>query len=42
MSQVDTYFRDMHYNWNWQEVVMDYKIRTILEGEDSLLKDFLV
>lgn len=24
-----------------QEAVMDYKIRTILEGEDSLLQDFL-
>lgn len=24
-----------------QEAVMDYKIRTILEGEDSLLEDFL-
>lgn len=25
----------------WQEAVMDYKIRTILAGEDSLLQDFL-
>lgn len=24
-----------------QEAIMDYKIRTILEGEDSLLQDFL-
>ncbi len=24
-----------------QEAVMDYKIRTLLEGEDSLLQDFL-